>query len=294
MAPLFLVRGVRKMNWKGLAAVSCVWFLSAYPSIAQSLHENFKRCNGDNPDLYISSCTALIQSTKEIPELAFAYHNRGLAYARKGQNDLAIQDLEHAIKLDPKTPTRVLAKAFVNRGIAYDGQGQFDRAIQDYDQAIKLNPKEANAFYNRGNSFRYKGLLDRAIQNYAAAIQINPDYTMALTNRGVVYAAQKNFERAIQDFNEVIKRNAGDPRGRACPFYNRGLSYAAEGQYDRAISDYDQAINLRPDFAMAFYFRGMAKRKKGDATGGNSDIARAKQLDPTVTSLSSEGNWQLQ
>ena len=65
-------------------------------------------------------------------------------------------------------------------------------------------------------------------------------------------------------------------------FYNRGNGYLDKSQYDRAIQDYDQAIRLNPNFALAFYWRGISKQKKGDKAGGDADIAKAKQLDPKV------------
>jgi hypothetical protein len=34
--------------------------------------------------------------------------------------------------------------------------------------------------------------------------------------------------------------------------------------------------------ALAFYGRGLAKRAGGDVAGGDADIARARQFDPTV------------
>jgi hypothetical protein len=34
--------------------------------------------------------------------------------------------------------------------------------------------------------------------------------------------------------------------------------------------------------AEAFYGRGLAKRAKGDFTGGDADIANPKQLNPSV------------
>ena len=77
-----------------------------------------------------------------------AFNNRGLAYARNGQLDRAIEDLDQAIRLDPN-----LAEAFNNRGTAYGGKGLYVHAIEDLDQAIRLNPNYAMAFNNRGLAY---------------------------------------------------------------------------------------------------------------------------------------------
>ena len=57
-------------------------------------------------------------------------YSRGIAYLRKRDYDLAIQDFENALRLNPS-----LADAFTGRGLAYaDNKGDYDRAISDYDQ----------------------------------------------------------------------------------------------------------------------------------------------------------------
>jgi tetratricopeptide (TPR) repeat protein len=139
----------------------------------------WKWCNGSEADgvsldLQISGCTTVIQSGKESKtSLAQAFYNRGISYKDKGQYDLAIQDYDQAIRLDPsKGGSAVIGGGFNNRGIAYRYKGQYDRAIQDYDQAIKLNPDYTFAFNNRGIAYDDKKEYDRAIQNYDQAIRL--------------------------------------------------------------------------------------------------------------------------
>jgi tetratricopeptide (TPR) repeat protein len=63
--------------------------------------------------------------------------------------------------------------------------------------------------------------------------------------------------------------------------YGRAISYSNNAQYDLAITDYDAALQLRPDWAEPLYGRGIAKLKKGDASG-NADVAKATTLDADV------------
>ena len=62
------------------------------------------------------STTAPSRTTKAIeldPKYVFAYNNRGNAYEKKGEHDLAIADFDKAIEIDPK-----YAFAYDNRGNA--------------------------------------------------------------------------------------------------------------------------------------------------------------------------------
>jgi len=107
----------------------------------------------------LESCTVVIQSAGQTRQvLVAAYHNRSVAYNRKGEYDRAIADLDEAIRLDPK-----FALAYNNRGVAYKNKGELDRAITDFDEAIRLNPKYALPHDNRGNAYKNKGEYDRAI-----------------------------------------------------------------------------------------------------------------------------------
>ena len=137
-------------------------------SAVQTLDQ--QRCFARDPDLSIGGCTAMIQSGRETPEnLARAFSHRGLAYARKGQDDSAIQDLDQAIRLNPND-----AEAFSNRGYAYNGKREYDSAIQDLDQAIRLNPNDANTFSNRGAVLRALGRQAQAAADFAKARQLDP------------------------------------------------------------------------------------------------------------------------
>ena len=68
----------------------------------------------------------------------------------------------------------------------------------------------------------------------------------------------------------------------AVDYFNRGLHYAKSQHYKEAVADFDQAVQIKPDFANAYFVRGTVKQVMGDTTGGDADIAKAKELDPNI------------
>ena len=46
--------------------------------------------------------------------------------------------------------------------------------------------------------------------------------------------------------------------------------------------DYDRAIEIRPDYANAYYNRGAAKHKLGNKRGAKADRKRAIELNPAL------------
>jgi len=138
----------------------------------------------------------------------------------------------------------------LKRGIAYiygvksPRKDDYDRAIVDYTEAIRLRPDYSEAYFFRGVAYQ-NGVADadRAIADYTEAIRLKPDYGIAFSNRGIIY---QNLKKDLP----------------------------------RAIADYTEAIRLLPNFAVPYYHRGLALKQSGG--NGDLDIAKAKQLDPSV------------
>jgi tetratricopeptide (TPR) repeat protein len=116
--------------------IALAFVLVALPAWAQGNDQYMTQCLGDDDDLAIAGCTALIQSGQEsVDNLADIYYDRGISYRHKGLNDQAIADYNQAIALRPNS-----AKAYNNRGYAYELKGLRDQSIGDYRTALRLDP----------------------------------------------------------------------------------------------------------------------------------------------------------
>ena len=94
-----------------------------------------RHCSGHaDPGVRAQACTRLIQSARFDGEaLATIYRNRGNAYRIDGRHEQAIQDFDHAIRLNGGD-----GKAFAGRGFAYEKIGRADQALEDYKEAYRL------------------------------------------------------------------------------------------------------------------------------------------------------------
>ena len=95
-----------------------------------------------------------------------------------------------------------------------------------------------------------------------------------ITHRGVAYSQKDDYDRAIADFSEVIRLHPEY----SVAFVHRAIAYARKRDNDRAIADFNEAIRLDPTNALAFCYRGELKRQINEATSGNADIEKARQL----------------
>ena len=65
-------------------------------------------------------------------------------------------------------------------------------------------------------------------------------------------------QNAICDYNEAIRLKPEF----AAAYFDRGVAYRRERQIDKAIIDYSEAIRLMPGFAKVYGNRGVAFRRE--------------------------------
>ncbi|MCA2879595.1 MAG: tetratricopeptide repeat protein [Microcystis sp. M046S1] len=207
------------------------------------------------------------------PNLAMAYNNRGNIYYDQQKYELALADWNKAIELNPN-----LAMAYNNRGNIYYDQQKYELALADYSKAIDINPNLAMAYYNRGNIYSDLQKYDLALSDYSKAIDINPNDAKAYYNRGLLYYDLQKYELALSDYDKAIDINPN----LAQAYYNRGILYKNLQKYDLALSDYSKAIEINPNYAEAYYNRGGLYHNQQKYELALSDINKAIEINPNL------------
>ena len=90
-------------------------------------------------------------------------------------------------------------------------------------------------------------------------------------HQAVEKARAGDYQGAIQEFSRVIEINPNF----AVAYYSRGLAKFDLGNREEAIPDYTQAIEINPDYIDAYLGRGIARLALGDILG---TIADANQI----------------
>lgn len=101
------------------------------------------------------------------PDFAF-YRKRADENIAKGEYDLAVNDYNKAIELNPQD-----ISVYLNRGLAFYNKKNYSQATADYDKAIELNPKESMLYFNRGNSYEKMGNIPKAVEDYQKAFELD-------------------------------------------------------------------------------------------------------------------------
>lgn len=206
---------------------------------------------------------------------AYAYHNRGLAYAEIGEYNLAMLNYGWAIELMPH-----FAYAYNNRGILHTAEGSYDAAIADFNTAITLHLNDAFAYGHRSIVYAKQGEYNRAIAGFTYALKLDPDNMDMVYFRGIAYALMGNYDEAMADFSYAIDYaidhapDADDAR----LYIGRGNVSFWQDRLDLAVADYDRAIERDPNSSVAYYNRGVAFAYAGNQSQAIVDFQYALEL----------------
>jgi tetratricopeptide (TPR) repeat protein len=92
---------------------------------------------------------------------------------------------------------------------------------------------------------------------------------------GVDSSQKGEYKKAVSDYNKAIEINPEF----VVAYLDRGFTYSKMGEYEKAMSDYNKAIEINPRYAKAYYNRGFLYRKMGEYDKAISDYTKAIEID---------------
>jgi len=273
----------------GVAMAFAVAVLGLWsPASAQSVQQ-IEWCNGragTTNDQRIEGCTALINFGHLDPKaVARAFAARGLAYARKRDNESALKDFSQSMVFDAANPA-----PWAYQGDLYVNAGNIERAVKSFSEAITRAPKWMWPVNDRGEVYLETGRYDLALIDFDKGVQLEPKSAIVWANRCRVRAILGQTDLAIQDCNQalLLKPDFIDnmiKSGRVGILQDIGLANLKAGRFEAALTDYDTAYGSLPTSAEVLYGRGLAKSHSGDVEGGKADMAEAKAIRSDIAEV---------
>ncbi|AFW95420.1 TPR repeat-containing protein [Anabaena sp. 90] len=87
---------------------------------------------------------------------------------------------------------------------------------------------------------------------------------------------KKDYKGAIDDWTQAININPNYAKA----YFNRGLARYHLGDKQSAIDDWTQAIRINPNYADTYYSRGLAHSELGDNQSAIDDYTQAININP--------------
>lgn len=229
----------------------------------------------------------------EYSDNFYLHYFLGKLYLKQGNDELALKHFKSAAELSP-TNTDV----YYQMGLLQE-KLEPEKAKEQYRRAVELGASDADLLFKTAQSYLDEGNEGKFIEMAKKALDINPNradvhlqLAMIFQKRADIYKnagkkeeSDKALEEAVKHFEQVAELQP-DPQ----KWYDLGLLYERQEKI-KAVRAYDKAIQLKPDFALAYYRRGdfRLNYKVGRASVlmykpevAVDDLKKAIELDPKL------------
>jgi tetratricopeptide (TPR) repeat protein len=141
------------------------------------------------------------------------------------------------------------------------------------------NQATANELFDAGLQAQLHNKPALAVNDYLRSLELDPKNPVSWYDLGLIEQQTGYRASAQHDYEESI---ADDPRY-VPALYNLGTIVASTDPA-RAVTLYEKVIAIEPGYAQAHLNLGFALQAIGKVDEGNSQIAQAIHLDPSLSS----------
>lgn len=260
MAKIYYRRGLAKMKLGDSYGA-----LNDYNTAVEK-DPSFKSTYWDRAELYYTKkdYRSAMQDYKKSIEL-YQGDNESLAIlcTNVGDCERFLADYQQAIN----DYTKALAYneryglAYWNRGVALDHLANYVDALKDYTKALTFyqsDPASLSILYRNIGSCKMNLLdYDEALVAVNKALELNNQNRAAYWDRAVIYSDKKMHAESIRDYTTAIGYYSNDLDNLPKLYYWRAYNRRMNKDYEGAVTDYSKAIELRPDYGVAYWERGI-------------------------------------
>ncbi len=242
---------------KYITIIACSFAFSA-DGIAQTAAEYYQQANDFRTQRNWQKAVSLYDlAIQKDSTYAPAYQNKASTLFELGKQEQALQVMQKAVSLQPKSST-----VYVERGKLQIRREYYENAILDFDEAIELQPQSIAAYYYRGEANLAAEHPEVATKDFGKVVELlslNSDvttkqYPKLYTNLGFAQRLTGDFEWAIVNLQKAIVLNPNDAEA----YYHLGVIKSGSRDYNLGIMNFDKALQLDNKYTIAFYQRGLA------------------------------------
>jgi len=212
-------------------------------------------------------------------ETGQTYHLRGLSKKYTGDYGGALKDFNKVIDWRPNYEE--ISDVYYERAkIKYHKLEDNEGALKDYNHAIKLQPTNASIYFSRAILKKEMDDTDGAFEDYKKSIELNPSDAETFFSRALVYMSLENYSEAITDLDTVIELGLSDEDSVSLfdAYAMRASCKLLLKKYPEAIKDFDKTIEIEPENGKAYFERGEAWLLIGDNQKAAEDKFTAIKL----------------
>jgi tetratricopeptide (TPR) repeat protein len=232
----------------------------------------------------------LTQAIQLNPRYFYAYLARGELHEKLNQPKLSLVDYSKAINILESADNsfrRQKAKAYAIRGNLQSGQfANLSDGLADYNRAIVIDPQYYKAYFWRGFAQHIRDNRTAALADYTQAILhaksspdvISSELVQVHLFRGQLKNEQNDPHGAIADMSRAIEI---DPQFDLAYFHRAAIKGVSFNDFSGALQDLDRAININSKNSPAYQSRGRLRVHFKIFKGAVEDYSEVIELTPT-------------
>ncbi|MBL7766531.1 MAG: tetratricopeptide repeat protein [Chitinophagaceae bacterium] len=166
-------------------------------------------------------------------------------------------------------------EAYFLKGMCYKGMKDTNKAISSFQTAVQTEPKFAEAHLQL--ALLHEARKDPlALKYYENAFKADTTDLEPIYGQAMFWQNQENFPEAKKVLNRIISIDRQFHKA----FYNMGWMLLQEDSVDKAERQFSIALELKPDYAEAYYNRGLCKEIQKKYPEAYDDYQQALSFIP--------------
>ena len=149
-------------------------------------------------------------------------------------------------------------------------------ARENYQKALAELPDNAAVLERIAATYLAEGKTDDALGFARQAAEKDPADATAWRMVAELELQKGNLDAGRAALEKVPAEKITDPQ----PYLNVGILLMNKKQPAEAVSAFDKAIAIKPDFADAYYYRGLCHLQMKDNAAAKADLRKALELAP--------------
>jgi len=162
------------------------------------------------------------------------------------------------------------AEAYFLKGMCYKSMKDTNKAISSFQTAVQTDPKYVDAHLQLALIYEVKK-DPISLKYFENAYKADTTNIEPLYGQAMFWQNQNNYTEAKKVFRRIVLRDRSYPKS----YYNTGWMLMQEDSTEKAIRQFDIAIQNKPDYADAYYNRGICKEILGNHADALEDYKQA-------------------
>ncbi len=144
---------------------------------------------------------------KDKPWLSYAYRQRAKINVRLGNEKAALDDLNMAVKTNPKDED-----LYSDRAYFYYQRDMYAESDTDYEKICSLQPGNTLGYMGKGRNALEQERYKEAIEFFSYCINLDPSFSQAYAFRAEANIRQGNVDGGIDDIIKALDCDAGNEK----------------------------------------------------------------------------------